>query len=180
MSDNSISIVPKLSVYPGRENKAMEILDWLVGLDIVKPILTDCVLSKDEGYPLSAGARVITYEPQYLPYDLVTNGLEIFTDRRIYDAGENGMEELICPHCGQDFANEDWEFLNDWAEGASNNLVCPLCNVGTEIHQFRFTPEWGFSDLGFTFWNWPEFTGRFIEDFKQRLGCDINIVRARI
>lgn len=40
----------------------MEILNWLVGLDIVKPIPTDCVLSKDEGYPLSAGAQVINKE----------------------------------------------------------------------------------------------------------------------
>ena len=41
-------------------------------------------------------------------------------------------------------------------------------------------PEWGFSNLGFTFWNWPPFTDQFIKNFKQRLGCDVNIVFSHI
>lgn len=176
MSDHSISIVPKLSSYPDKQNKAKEILDWLVVLDIVKPTLSDCVLSSNSGYAVSQGANLVTTEPAHLPFDLITNGLELITERQVFHTGENGIEQLICPSCKQDIANEDWEFLSEWGDNKSNNLTCPLCSVASDIHNFKFTPEWGFSDFGFTFWNWPNLTKNFINDFKQKLGCDINIV----
>ena len=53
MSDHSISIVPKQSVYQGKEIRAKEILEWLVSLDIVKPTLSDCVLGSDNGFAIS-------------------------------------------------------------------------------------------------------------------------------
>jgi hypothetical protein len=75
-----------------------------------------------------------------------------------------------------DISKEDSDFLNEWASASSNNLTCPLCNVSTEIHEFRFDPQWGFSDLGFTFWNWTQLKDEFIALFKQKLGCEIDIV----
>jgi hypothetical protein len=180
MSDSSISIVPRLSAYPDKVIKAKEILNWLVSLDIVKPTLSDCVLSSDNGYPISNGARLVSTEPEYLPYDLITNGLEIVTDRQVFHTGQNGIVELICPKCKRDIANEDWGFLSEWSDNKSNNLTCPLCSIGTDIHQFDFTPEWGFSNLGFTFWNWSNFTESFINDFRKKLGSDVNIVYTHI
>jgi len=176
MSDHSISIVPRQSAYPDKEIKAKEISDWLVSLDIVKPTLSDCVLSSNDGYPISEGAKKISSEPNLLPFGLWTSGLEIITERQVFHTGQNGMEELICPSCKQDIANEDWDFLSEWGDNKSNNLICPLCNAFTDIHQFNFTPNWGFSDLGFTFWNWSKFTDKFIEDFKKKLKCDIDLV----
>jgi len=176
MSDHSISIVPRKSNYFDNKEKAKEILDWLISLDIVKPTLSDCVLSSDNGYAISEGAKNITTDPDSLPFDLITNGLEIITERHVFHTGENGIEELICPNCNQDFSSEDWDFLSDWSDNKSNNLKCPLCNVGTDIHKFKFTPEWGFSDLGFSLWNWTELTEDFINDFKQKLDCDVNVV----
>jgi hypothetical protein len=176
MSDHSIAIVPKLSSYAGKENKVKEILAWLVDLDIVKPTLSDCVLGSNGGYAVSTGARLVTPHPDHLPFDLITNGLEIDTDRQVFDNGGNGVEQLICPACRQDLANEDWDFLDEWASNGSDNITCPLCKAATDIHLFVFSPEWGFSDLGFTFWNWPGLTDRFIADFKEKLGCDINVV----
>lgn len=180
MSDNSISIVPRQSEYPNKEIKVIEILEWLVSLDIVKPTLSDCILSSTDGYAISEGAKLITAEPEYLPFELGANGLEIITDRQVFDTGQNGIQELLCPHCKQDIADEDWDFLSEWADRKSNNLTCPLCNVGTDIHQFKFSPEWGFSDFGFKFWNWPSLTESFINDFKQKLECDLNVVYSHI
>ena len=180
MSDNSISIVPRQSSYPDKEIKATEILNWLISLDIVKPTLSDCVLSSSDGYKISDGAKLVSTEPEYLPFDLGANGLEIITERQVFHTGQNGIEELICPSCKQDIANEEWEFLSEWGDNVSNNLTCPLCNVATDIHKFKFSPEWGFSDLGFTFWNWSSLTYNFINDFKQKLGCDINVVYTHI
>ena len=176
MSDHSISIVPRQSAYPDKEIKAKEILGWLVSLDIVKPTLSDCVLSSNDGYPISEGAKKISSEPDLLPFGVWTSGLEIINERQVFHTGQNGMDELICPSCKQDIANEDWGFLSEWGDNKSNNLTCPLCNASTDIHQFNFTPNWGFSDLGFTFWNWSQFTDKFLEDFKQKLNCDIDLV----
>ncbi len=180
MSDHSISIVPRQSAYSGKENRAKEILDWLVSLDIVKPTPSDCILSVSEGYAISSGARFVSAEQELLPFDFGVNGLEIITERQVFHTGQNGMEEIICPNCKQDIANQDGDFLSEWGDNQSNNITCPLCNVATDIHQFKFTPAWGFSDLGFTFWNWPPFTDRFIDDFKQRLNCDIDLVHTWI
>ena len=176
MSEHSISIVPKQSSYPNKEEKAREVLDWLISLDCVKPEKSDCVLSREEGYAVSDGARNVTNKPDYLPFGLITNGLEITTERQVFLTGENGINELICPSCNKDISGEDWDFLNDWSKSKSDNIICPLCNVGKEIHSYNFSPAWGFSDLGFTFWNWPELKESFIRDFKNRLLCDINIV----
>ena len=176
MSDHSISIVPKQSAYPGKVSKAKEILGWLVSLDIVKPTPSNCILSSNEGYAISKGAKRVTTEPEYLPFNLGVNGLEIITERQVFDTGQNGMDELICPNCKQDMASEDWDFLSEWGDNKSDNLTCPLCNVATDIHQFKFTPEWGFSEIGFTFWNWPPFTEEFIDEIKQKLDSEVDVV----
>jgi hypothetical protein len=180
MSDSSISIVPKQSAYPDREIKSRDILEWLVSLDIVKPTPSDCILESGKGYAISEEARLITNELKYLPIGLATNGLEIITKRQVFDTAENGLQNLTCPNRKNDIADEDWGFLNEWAEGKSNSITCPLCDISSDIHQFEFTPEWGFSDLGFTFWNWPPLTKDFIRQFKLKLGCEVSVVYAHI
>lgn len=176
MSDHSISIVPRRSSYPENKEKANEFLKWLVSLDIVAPTPSDCILSSDNGYAISNGARNVTNHPDDLPFDFITNGLEVITERQVFHTGENGIEELICPHCNQNIPSENLNFLGEWCDNKSNNLTCPLCDVATDIQNFKFTPEWGFSNLGFSFWNWPELTNSFINDFKKKLGCDVNLV----
>jgi hypothetical protein len=180
MSDNSISIVCKKSTYPHNKEKAVEILAWLVSRNIVKPTLSDCVLGSENGYAMSDGARSVVNEPDYLSYVPTANGLDVVTNRTIFDTGGNGIDELICPKCKTDISQEDWDFLEPWSSGETDDLRCPACGERSEIHNFDFVPEWGFGDLGFTFWNWPPFTDKFVEDFKQRLGCDVNIVFSHI
>ncbi len=176
MSDHSISIVPKKSSYPKKEVKIKEILEWLISKDILKQELSDCVLSSGKGYAISDGAKQISNFPDELPFNFLFNGLKIVTIRQVFDTGENGIEECICPNCNDDIAQEDWDFLNNWFEKNSDDLICPLCHVGTDIHKFKFTPEWGFSDLGFTFWNWPELSSSFLQEFKEKLNCNISVV----
>lgn len=180
MSDHSISIVTRQSSYPDNKTKAREILDWLVSKDIVKPTLSDCILSSNYGHAISDGAQLVTEFPDDLPFDLITNGLEIITERQVFHTGENGMDECICPNCNKDIASEDWDIFNDWAKEKSNNVICPLCNVATDIQQFKFSPEWGFSDLGFTFWNWSNLTDEFISALKLKLDCEISLIYTRI
>ena len=179
MSDYSISIVPKHSNYQNKESKAKEILEWLISEDIVKPTISDCVLGSNMGYSISAGAKMVTNDPLDLPFDLITNGLEIITERNVFHTGENYVDELICPSCKDDIAFEDWEF-DSWIKENTDNMICPLCKSESGIHSYIFRPDWGFSNLGFTFWNWPTFTDKFIEVFKLKIGCDVSIVYQHI
>ena len=49
----------------------------------------------DNGYVISNGARSVTNDPDNLPFGLITNGLEIITERQVFYTGENGIEELM-------------------------------------------------------------------------------------
>jgi hypothetical protein len=137
MSDSYISIVPKVKEYPHHKQKAGEIINWLTSRDIIKTHLSDCTLGKDLGYAVSEGAKKVVEEPEYLPFDLITNGLEVITEMNIFHPGE--------------FADEMDEDV-------------------------RF-PE---SDLGFTFWNWPPLKNEFIEEFRQQLGMDVEVIIGQI
>ena len=181
MSDSSISIVCKKSRYLNNKEKAQEILEWLVVKNIVDSTVSDCTLGSENGYTVSKGAESVVEEPRFLRFGPgQVNGLSFITERTIFHTGGNGMEELICPSCKNDISQEGWDFFDPWAGGETDDLTCPSCGNSNEIHDYSFKPEWGFSNLGFTFWNWPPFTDQFIKDFKQRLGCDVNIVFSHI
>jgi hypothetical protein len=179
MSTVSVSIIPKRSSYPDKENKANEILEWLIARDIVQPNLSDCILSSSHGYAISDGATKISIFPDQLPFGMLTNGLEIVTKRQVFDTAENWIDKLLCPNCNENIAFYDWD-LDAWYAMESDNFSCPLCKHVTDIHQFTFEPDWGFSDLGFKFWNWTDFTADFINEFKKKLNCEISIVHQHI
>lgn len=113
MSDHSISIVPRQSSFPNNSKKAEEILKWLTSQDIIKTTLSDCILNSVNGYAISDGARKIVTNLDKLPFDISGNGLEITTKRKIFDTGENAMDECLCPSCKGNIAFEDWSFFND-------------------------------------------------------------------
>ncbi|HWB27390.1 MAG TPA: hypothetical protein VG738_18070 [Chitinophagaceae bacterium] len=179
MSDHSISIVPVISCYPDAEKKEKEILQWLAEEKIIQPNTSDCILGGD-GYPIADGAVNVVIEPEYLPFNLIVNGLEIVTRKNIFHTGQNGVEELFCSACKQDLAGEDWDFFGRWLENSDDCITCPRCSTSRSIHDFTFVPQWGFSDIGFVFWNWPNFTKTFVEEFELRLGCRANIVHTWI
>lgn len=180
MGSISISLVPRISEFKNQEEKAKEIIDWLIEIDVIKSKESKCVLGlEDYGYAISNGAKKIVTEPDYLPYDLSANGLEVEFGRQIYTSMENGIDELVCPNCKENIASEDWNFFNEWASKESDNLTCPKCKNSNEIHSYTFDPVWGFSDIGFVFWNWVEFKEAFLEEFENKIGCEIDMVYAR-
>ena len=181
MGTVSISLVPRISEFKNKEERANRIIDWLIEIDAIKPIKSNCVLGLEEfGYAISNGAKKIVTEPDYLPYSLSANGLEVEFGRQIFTTMENGIDTLICPNCDENIAEEDWDFFNEWTLKESNNLTCPKCQKSNEIHSYTFEPIWGFSDLGFVFWNWVEFKKEFLEEFENRIGCEIDMVYAHL
>jgi hypothetical protein len=179
MSDNSTSIVPKLTNYPDRLSKAKSIVEWLVSIDAVEPVKTDCILSESFGYPIGKSAKALVDEPEYLPYGLIVCGLEVTTKNTVFHAGANGLDSFVCPSCGGDILGEEWDF-NDFNEGGNSDLICPLCNWSADLNDYDIEPAWGFSNLGFTFWNWPPLKDSVIAEFEQRLGCEVRIVNCHI
>lgn len=134
MSDNYISLVPKTTNYPNRQQKAREILNWFISADYIKAEPSDCILGSDLGYSVANGARHIVKFPEDLPFDLWTNGLELVTEHQVFDPGELYEEDKELPE----------------------------------------------SNLGFTFWNWPDFTPEFLTEFSKRLDMEIHVVFGRI
>jgi Zn ribbon nucleic-acid-binding protein len=160
--------------------KAKEILDWLSSEDIIQPKSSNCVLGYNLGYAISDGAKNVTDYSNLMPFDLITNGLEITTERQIFDPGQNGLEACYCPNCAANIKTDVLDFLEIWFEEKYDNLRCTNCGVETEINNYNFEPKWGFSNLGFTFWNWPDFEDDFIKEFQKRLGTEVILVRRHI
>lgn len=179
MSDTSTSIVPNIADYHDRLSKATEIVDWLVSIRAIKPNKSDCVLSSAQGYAIDTGAKALTDEPEYLPFGLITNGLEVVTERTVFHTGENGLDSFVCPQCYEDIASEEWNF-SGFSENGNSLLECPLCHNASDINDYEIEPQWGFSNLGFTFWNWADLNDDFVEEFEKRLGCEVKIVESHI
>lgn len=179
MSDISTTIVPEISDYPNRFERAQQVIDWLIDIHAIRAVKSDCILSSETGYPIDIGAKALTTEPQYLPFNLVTNGLQVVTERSVFDAGENGLDRFLCPNCREDIVSEDWDFTA-FVETGNSMLECPLCNQSIELNEYIIEPIWGFSNLGFVFWNWSSLADDFIKEFERRLECNVKVVESRI
>ncbi len=180
MSDTSLSIVPSIGDFPNRKQKAKLIIDWLVNVHAVKSSQTDCVLGSDLGYPIDSGAKNLTDEVEYLPFRLMTNGLDVIVERQIYDTGQNGMDSFICPKCNEDIISDGWSFLDEYFNTGNSMFICPVCKRESDLNNFVIDPIWGFSNLGFTFWNWPSFKDEVLKEFEDRLGCKVKVVYSHI
>jgi predicted RNA-binding Zn-ribbon protein involved in translation (DUF1610 family) len=184
MGDLKTSIVPSRSSYPGKEQKAQEILDWLIGEKIVRAELSDCVLRENQlGYAIAEGARDILEDPSSAFSGLLTCGLDISQERTVFYQTE--LEKVTCPSCGIYIGNlEDGEhfmqWLDEWYGEAKDNFECPSCHKEFDLNEFTFQPQWAFSDLGFTFWNWGAFKPSFITAFEEKIGCPVNVVQTKI
>jgi hypothetical protein len=142
MGDFYTSIVPTVKEYPNRHEKAKEILEWLISLDIVEPEKSDCVYNEEGGYAISKGALNYADGTGYVTHRIDEGlggifGLEIIT-------------EMNCFHPGENFDEEDFEEGEDIA-----------------------FPE---SNLGFTFWGWWDIEQELIDQFSERLNCEVKVV----
>lgn len=178
MSDYTISLVSSVSRYAFAEIAVDDILKWLVSKDNVKAELSECTLG-NLGYAFSDGAQYIVLEPHFLPHQLDINGMEITTECTIFNTGQNGIDRIVCPNCTENIVDNEWD-LDPWYQGFTDNLLCPICSTESDIHQYVFEPKWGFSNLGFTFWNWPELKPEFIVELQEKLNCDLVVVGSHI
>lgn len=182
MSDHSISLVPKKSRYPHRDLVIKNILEWLVSSKIIEAEITDCILGKTGGYRGSEGLKRIVQNPEALNtlWKHQTFGLEIVNEKNVFDTGENALESMTCSNCNSKYDVEVYDIITIWWDTEETDVVCTACGKIYDINEYLFDPQWAFSDLGFKFWNFPQFSSQFVGEFQSRLQCDIAIVYQHI
>ncbi|SDG88274.1 hypothetical protein SAMN05216603_104132 [Pseudomonas benzenivorans] len=180
MSDQQTILVPQISSFPGHEARARAILRWLVQQDIVAPLATSCGRTGSRmAYAVAPGARRVVERPGLLPGDHAANGLEIVTKRCIYTPTEDFLGEAGCPACRQEIGEALFDSLEEWMPGHTDNFTCPECGHEDDINGFLFLQACCFSNLGFIFNNWGAagFTQAFLDEFAERLGYPVALVR---
>ncbi len=183
MGDWFQSIVAKENQVEKPEIFASRIQNWLVQEKVIMAARTKCVLSRSGlGYqPGPKYERAI--EKSQSKHDtrkLFNNGLDIITDRTVFDSGQ-GDVEILCPKCRTPCSGDWAEAIGNWYEHKGAGLIrCAYCGHNRSIIEWIFVPAWGFSNLGFTFWNWPRLNNSFIEEFSQRLDHQIIYIEGKL
>lgn len=167
---------------PGLADRA---LDWLVREGIVGAERTSRV-SGVPGYPPAGQwAKAVTG-----PGSKPEGGLSIQTGQTVFHSGAVQVQYATCPQC----AGQTWFYTEDrepvegaseafdhairaWHSGQEASVTCPSCAQASELPRWRWADDfYAFGYLGFEFWEWPEFSPRFIADFSRVLD-DHRVVR---
>jgi hypothetical protein len=144
------------------------VLDRLVERGIVLPVPSDCVLGSPLGYPPGPNYIAAVVEESSYLHRMMVNGLHIITEHTVFDAGQYGLN-FICNACDVQFAYQDLEpywtdAVNEWYDNRGVGLLtCPRCDYTEPVTEWGFDPPWGFGNLGFEFWGWPELSEDFVE-----------------
>jgi hypothetical protein len=150
-------------------------LGWLVAEEIVSAETKDCVLGADLGHPPGPQYAKATGKPDPHLLSLWTNGLAVISKRTVFHSGQGGFE-LICSACKSKFEPPDrWgDAVDEWfKQSGPGDLACPVGGVSRSVDEWQHDPPWAFGELGFEFWNWPQFTQAFVDEFEKRLGSRI-------
>ncbi|MEH6367839.1 MULTISPECIES: sugar ABC transporter ATPase [Pseudomonas] len=180
MSEQQAIVVPLISSFPGHEGRARAVVRWLVQQNIIAEQVTTCGRTfQCMAYAIAPGARKVVKHPDLLPFGQPVNGLEIITKRCIFTPQEGFKEEAGCPECRQEIGEALFDSLEDWMPGRTDNFTCPECRFEDDINGFLFLQPCAFSNLGFIFNNWAdaEFKQSFLDDFAERLGFGVRVVR---
>lgn len=160
---------------------ATVVMDWLVASGVVTAASTDCVL--DEGLGHAPGSRYaeVVVAPDPALHALSVNGALAIRGRKVFDAGQGGVDHVSCPHCG---AEAEWDGLSGaigaWYEGGNGVHRCTGCLRTVGLNDWRWEPPWGFGHLGFTFWNWPTLRPEFVAEVSARLGHRVVCIAGKL
>jgi hypothetical protein len=155
-------------------------LNWLVGEEIVRAELTDCVLGAPLGHPPGPSWTRAVGQEDWEPSD----GLKIETGRTVFHSGQGDAMFAVCPHCAGrvdlytaewDEVEGAWEPFNKaigaWCDTGRAAVACPRCQRPGDLTAWTWADDYyAFGYLGFEFWDWPEFSQSFLEGFSRALG----------
>ena len=181
VSDTFISIVSEKTSLSNSKELAEKVTRFLTEKGIIKSELTDCVLGGNGHKPSEKFSSTLKKINNGL-LGLSVNGVQILTERQVFDNGGNGLDGILCPNCGENQIEEDWgTVLENWHnQTQSDKLKCSKCSSEYSITEFDFKPNWGFGNFGLTFWNWGELKAEFITELEKIIGTELKIVRGII
>ncbi|MFP2905228.1 hypothetical protein ACLESD_09260 [Pyxidicoccus sp. 3LFB2] len=179
MGDHFQIIVAKDVSAEDAPRLAGQLRDWLVAQRIIEPELTDCTLGSPGHRPGTEHAKALNPSDSEVPR-LWTNGLQIQTGRTVFHTIGG---ELTCRPCGARFEPQrEWfDAVGVWYEGDDDvTFACPECGKPERLTEWDGEWPWGFSNLGFTFWNWPPLSERFVREVSEQLGRRTLVVRGKL
>jgi len=179
------SIVDRDATSEEAEQLASLVVDVLVKRGIIEADQSSCILGFDPGYPPGPSVKDVVTAPADSLRELWTNGLEVVTERNVFDARQ-ASSDFVCDACHLRFSYEDvspgWsDAIDEWYKGEGVGLfACPRCKEAKPITDWTFDPPWGFGNLGFTFWNWPPLRESFVEEITALLGHRTVLVAGKL
>jgi len=161
---------------------ATSVVNWLVDSGVIEPERSDCTYGDAGGYRPGPNYALAVAKPEPAFMHLYTNGVEVISrSHTVFTSLE--ADAVTCPLCGAvtDLVDERWKpnarwdelstVISGWSSGlADDHHPCWHCGVHVSLNDWQWAPPWAFGHLGFTFWNWPELSPRFVEALSRRLG----------
>jgi len=173
MSDTFISLVPE-KIGNKKEEIHKKVISFLIDRNIIDKNLNpgdnvDSVLIQNKG----------------IFKQLACNQLQVINSnsRQVFDSGSNDVERIVCPSCDENIIDRiDWiTAIDNWyLNSGENKIDCPNCFYVDSIQHYIFDPAWGFGELGFVFWNWPEFKNSFIKEIGELINSKFKVVHGKI
>jgi hypothetical protein len=191
MSDYFTKIVPSLLLVYDAKAKADAVVEMFIRKNIIRPVKTNCVLGNGLGYQPGIGIESI-FDAGIAGNDisdfmqLAVNGLEVITERTVFDAGQAGLDAVECPVCNTNIIEGEWgNFLTEWVEHGNTTMPCDNCHQLSALNSYKFiagTTQWGFSNLGFVFWNLPHLpiSRDFLKEIELIVGSNILVIRGKL
>ena len=182
MSDTFISLVSEELNSADSRKMAKKVIAFLSEQKIVEKNLTDCVLGSSRGHAPAENYRAILEKLELDLTELKTNGVELITEKKVFDNGGNGLEEVNCPNCGENNIENDWgNALGNWYNGTDPDKVkCQKCGIKNSVTEFEFIPTWAFGNFGITFWNWAKLNPKFVAELEKIIGTELKSVNGKI
>ena len=162
---------------------AHTVLAWLIAQEVIVAELTDCVLGESLGHRPGRRYMSAVENPTSANFlELLTNGLEVGTQRSVVLNNQGEFTGLVCPACArmvpQDRAWSD--ALSDWHGGGPGELTCSHCAHRETVAQWEHVDPMGFGTLIFRFWNWPPLSASFVAALSQQLGHRTIVIAGKL
>lgn len=186
MGDHFLTLTPeRLDIQPP-EQDAMEkrVVEWMQKHGWVEKEKSDCTFKEGGGWRFTPSGAEHIADERGRGLSIYGFNVEKFDGKRgkgVFTNLEGGLEAAYCPACGGNVETQFYDMVGGWcaAEGFPP-VKCPLCGAESGIQDYRCEPPWGFSQIGFQFWNIGEITPEFLEEFAAMLGEPVRVVWASL
>lgn len=153
-----------IEVGPGQAQECAEqVKRWLIQEGVIRPTPpepTEVFPADSPCYPkhlFAPGPRALAWCASNHDFAFFS-GLEIVTEKQVFDPGANFSDLIECPACNASFDSSKLKWMaaiDGWWSRNDGALTCPACKTTQDIGRWRFPDSsWAFGYLGFGFNEW--------------------------